>query len=297
MKKLLAMALALALLCAAACAEIDLTGMSDEELAALQERLNAETQARNPDAEPTPHVPVSIHPSPDKYTWYIQDYVGRNVAGFGYTSMGGNRMERYGQGYLKFIFVTEDGTYLDIEDEEMLKQYVVAGQSPEPNTEMKIAFETDSDGEEYDFLVDYQSIGEIDLLVRRIDGTVGEPVGAELVAIEPSPDKYTWHIKNYVGKNLATFGYTSIGEDRMDEYGHARLKLVLVTDDGSYIEPTDEEMLKQYYVTSQDIAPNSEMRLTFMTDSDGEEYSNLVESQTYKSITLYVKKLPDKGIE
>ena len=152
-----------------------------------------------------------------------------------------------------------------------------------------------NDGEEYDYLIDFQSVEEIDLLVRRIDGTLaGEPVGVELTAIEPSPDKYTWHIKSYVGKNLATFGYTSIGEDRMDEYGHARVKFVLVTDDGSLIDPTDEEALKQYYVTAQDVAPNSEMHLTFMTDSSGEEYSNLVDTQSYKSITLYVKKLPDE---
>ncbi len=296
MKKLLAWVLALALLCAAACAEIDLSGMSDEELSALREQLDAEAQARNPDeAEPTPRAPVSINPSPDKYTWYIQDYVGRNAAGFGYTSMGGDRLESYGHGHLKFVFVTENGAYLDFTDEETLKQYVVIGQSLEPNTEMKLAFETDSDGEEYDYLIDFQSVEEIDLLVRRIDGTLaGEPVGVELTAIGPSPDKYTWHIKSYVGKNLATFGYTSIGEDRMDEYGHARVKFVLVTDDGSLIDPTDEEALKQYYVTAQDVAPNSEMRLTFMTDSSGEEYSNLVDTQSYKSITLYVKKLPDE---
>ena len=36
---------------------------------------------------------VTIKTSPDKYTWYIKDYVGKNVASFGYTSMGGHRMD------------------------------------------------------------------------------------------------------------------------------------------------------------------------------------------------------------
>lgn len=295
MKQLIALALAFVLLCAAACAEIDLSGMRDEELTALREQLDAELMQRNPDPEPdVPHVPVSVNPSPDKYTCYIQDYVGRNVAGIGYTSIGGDRLEKYGRGYLKLILVTEDGGYLDIEDEEALKRYVVAGQSLAPNTEMKLAFETDSDGEEFDYLVNFQSIVEIDLLVRRVDGeTAGEAVGAEMVPIDPSPDKYTCHIKNYVGKNLASFGYTSYGEDRMDEYGKGRVKFTLVTDDGAFIDPTDNEQLKEYYVTAQDVAPNSEMRLTFMTDSDGEEYSNLVDSQTYENITLYVHRLPE----
>ena len=44
-------------------------------------------------------------------------------------------------------------------------------------------------------------------------------------------------------------------------------------------------------VTRQDVAPNSVIRLTFMKDSKGNEYSNLVQSQSYESITLYVHKL------
>ena len=35
------------------------------------------------------HEEVEVKQSPDKYTWYIKDYVGKNVAAFGYTSMGG----------------------------------------------------------------------------------------------------------------------------------------------------------------------------------------------------------------
>ena len=38
----------------------------------------------------------------------------------------------------------------------------------------------------------------------------------ETITIKDSPDKYTWYIKNYVGKNCASIGYTSMGGDRMD---------------------------------------------------------------------------------
>ena len=32
----------------------------------------------------------------------------------------------------------------------------------------------------------------------------------ESITIKNSPDKYTWYIKNYVGKNCASIGYTSM---------------------------------------------------------------------------------------
>ena len=53
------------------------------------------------------------------------------------------------------------------------------------------------------------------------------------IKIKDSPDKYTWYIKNYVGKNCASFGYTSLGGDRMDHYGASYLELIFLTEDGS----------------------------------------------------------------
>lgn len=235
---------------------------------------------------------TSVKSSPDKYTWYIQDYVGRNVASVGYTSLGGDRLERYGAGVLEFIFVTEDGSYLDYEDEAVLRQYIVVDQNLKPNTEMKLTLQKDSKGKEYDNLVEYQSIETIDLKVRRLDGSMtGEAVNAEMIAIKASPDKYTWYMRNYVGKNVASFGYTSLGGNRMDAYGAGYIKLNFIADDGAYIDPENYDLLKQYVVTRQDVAPNTEIRLTFMKDSKGKEYSNLVQSQNYESITLHVHKL------
>lgn len=286
MKKLLIMLMAVLMLLSAAQAEVDLSEMDRDELIELRDRVNAAITASEPDA---PHVPVAVDPSPDKYTWYIQDYIGRNTAGFGYTSLGGDRLEEYGHGHMEFCFITEDGSYLDFTDKEALSRYVVVDQSPAPNTELKLSFETDSDGEEFEYLVDHQSIETIDLWVCRI-GEEAKP-SANPTQILPSPDKYTWYMKDYVGKNVYSFGYTSLGGDRMDEYGHGHIKLVFVANDGAYLDPEDEEILKQYVVTGQDVAPNSEIRMTYMKNSDGEEYSNLIDTQTYESITLYVTRI------
>lgn len=266
---------------------IDYDSLTDSELEQVIQEATTERRSRQ-----KPHVPVAINASPDKYTWYVQDYIGRNVAGFGYTSLGGDRLERYGAGYLEFVFVTEDGMFIDIEDEALLQKYVVTGQNIAPNTEIKYVYSKDSKGKEYSNLVDYQSVRQIDLTVRRLDGIMaGDPITFELIPISPSPDKYTHFIRNYVGKNIASFGYTSLGGDRRDSYNQGNIRLNLVPDDGTYIDPENIDILKQYVVISQDVSPNSQTRLTFTKDSNGEEYSNLVESQTYENITLYVHKL------
>ena len=285
MKKILVLVLAV-LLCFGAQAETDFPGLFIDAVGGLIDQVSAVIEGKAPGVG---HVPEKVNPSPDKYTWYIQDYVGRNAAGFGYTSLGGDRLEQYGHGYMEFCFITPDGSYLDFSDEKALSKYVVIGQSPAPNTELKLTFETDSDGNEYDFLVDHQSIEVIDLLVQKIGEDTGDY--RELTQILPAPDKYTRYMRDYVGKNVFSFGYTSLGGDRMDAYGQGYMEFVFVADDGAYLDPEDEELLKQYVVTGQDIAPNTEIRMTFMKDSDGNEYSNLVQSQTYEKITLYVTRL------
>ncbi|MGN1170007.1 MAG: hypothetical protein ACI4RB_07785, partial [Acutalibacteraceae bacterium] len=51
------------------------------------------------------------------------------------------------------------------------------------------------------------------------DNTVSETT----IAIKASPDKYTWYIKNYVGKNCASIGYTAMDGKRRDEYGKGKV--------------------------------------------------------------------------
>lgn len=236
-----------------------------------------------PPSEPT----VTIKNSPDKYTWYIKNYVGKNCASIGYTSLGGDRMDEYGNGYIKLVLVTPDGASIDIETNDDLKQYVVTGQSLAPNTELKYVFDTDSDGNEYDSLVSWQNYEEIVLCVKKV-GT-HEETTLGLTAIDPSPDKYTWYIRDYVGRNLASCGYLSLGGDFRDKYGGGSIKFVIVPSDGTFIDPEDTELLKSYVVTGQSIAPNTEMTYTFSTDSEGNEYDNLVNSQNIKEIELTVK--------
>ena len=230
-------------------------------------------------------------PSPDKYTYYVQNYVGKNLASIGYTSLGGDRLEAYGAGHIEFGFVTEDGAFIDIEDESQMQQYVVAAQSCAPNTEFKLVYQQNSSGEEYSNLIDSQTIEHIDLYLVKAGSPISEV--PEMTVINPAEDKYTYFIRDYVGKNLANLGYTSLGGTRNDKYGAAYIQFVLVADDGAYIDPSNTDQLKQYVVTGQDVTPNSEMKLIYSRNSKGEEYSNLVDSQTYNKITLYVHKLDD----
>lgn len=67
----------------------------------------------------------SLNSSTDKHIQYINNYVGRNLASFGYTSIVGSRLDTIGAGTIQFVFVTPDGSYIDPEDEESLKGYTV----------------------------------------------------------------------------------------------------------------------------------------------------------------------------
>lgn len=237
---------------------------------------------------------IVINTSPDKYTWYIKNYVGKNCASIGYTAMSGKRMDTYGEGLVELVFVCPDGSYVDVETEDVLKEYSVVKQNIAPNSILKLVFDKDSEGNEYDNLVASQSYEEIVLCVKK--NSEKEQKTIDLTEIKPSPDKYTWYIADYVGRNLASCGYTSMGGDLMHKYGEGIIELVIVADDGSFIDPEDTEALKNYVVTGQSIAPNTELKLTFDKDSDGVEYDNLVESQNIEEIELTVKRLSTDAV-
>ncbi len=259
------------------------TGSSDSSRV---EKIREEDKAKN-EATSTSEKQdsFSLKASPDKYTQYVDKYIGLNAANVGYTSMGGERLIEIGSGHLKITYVTPDGSYVGPEDEERLKDYVVVDQSIEPNTEVQLTFETDSSGKEFDGLVEHQSYSKIDLLVKKVGS---DDPNITLTQIDPSPDKYTYYIQDYVGKNLGSVGYLSLGGGYMDAYGPGVIELKPVAEDGSFIDVSDETILQQYVVTGQNVAANSEMKYTFDVDSDGNEYSNLVDTKTYDSITLNV---------
>ena len=245
---------------------------------------NSENKIENKTSS-TERSAVTIKPSPDKYTWYVNNYVGKNCASIGYTSIGGDRMDSYGAGYIELIYVSPDGSYVDIQDEEALKQYVVTGQSLSPNTEIKYTFEVDSEGNEFDNLVATKNIDEIVLSVDKVGQKQNN--ADQSTSISLSPDKYTYYVADYVGRNLADCGYTSIAGSRMVKYGNAIIELIIVSNDGSFIDPNESELLKNYVVTSQNIAPNTEIKVTYATDSNGVEYL-WTETQTIEKIELYV---------
>lgn len=109
--------------------------------------------------------------------------------------------------------------------------------------------------------------------------------------IKPSPDKYTWYVKDYRGMNAASVGYTALDELRHDRHGSGTLGIVYVSAEGAYINPTDEEGLKQYVVYDQNLKPNTEIKLEFLKQEDGTEYDNLVASESQEEIVLAVKKI------
>lgn len=109
-------------------------------------------------------------PSRDRYTFYIADYTGRNLASAGYESLGGNFMDAYGPAVIKLDIITEDGSYVDISDASQLQQYVVVTQSVEPGTELDITYLKKENGEEYSNLIDHQNIDSITLNVKKISG-------------------------------------------------------------------------------------------------------------------------------
>ena len=236
---------------------------------------------------------MEIQASPDKYTWYIKNYVGKNAASFGYTSVGRDRLEGYGDGYVELILLTPGGEFVDIEDKEELKNWYVIAQCPAPNSELKYTFYVDEDGEEYDGVVEHQNIEEVVLAIAPVGSTPEPP---QLTEIKPSPDRYTDYIRDYVGRNLMQCGYTSAGGDRLDRYQDALVQLNLVTEDGSYVDIENKKVLQNYVVTGQSIRPNTELKWTFYVDADGEEYDGIVETQTIEEIDLYVRQLDPNAV-
>ena len=77
-------------------------------------------------------------------------------------------MDSYGAGYIQFLIVSDDGSYVDPQDTEALKNYVVTGQNISPNTELKYVYETDDEGNEDDDFIESQNIEEIELYVSPV---------------------------------------------------------------------------------------------------------------------------------
>lgn len=230
--------------------------------------------------------------STDRHVDYVNKYIGLNAATVGYTSLGGQRRDYIGQGNVLIEYVTEDGTYVGVKNEEDLKNWKVVTQSPAPNTEVKFVYSNDGeeDADPSDGHLSWMNLFRIELGVVPVGS---KDKGPELTDINLPSDKYTFYIRDYVGKNLRAVGYTSLGGDYRDAYGDANIQLVIAPEDGSYIDIEDEGTdLSKYVITGQSIPANTEVQVTYEQGSDGEDY-HWADTQSVTQITLNVRALEE----
>lgn len=104
--------------------------------------------------------PAKTKPSPDKYTWFIKDYVGRNASDSCSYRLNDECMEDYGDSTLTIKFVTADGSKVS---KDNVSNYIVTDQSVDPDTQLTLVYE-----EGYDY-VKSQNIEEIVLNMKPIN--------------------------------------------------------------------------------------------------------------------------------
>ncbi len=114
---------------------------------------------------------MSILSSPDKYTFYIKDYVNMNLGNVGTYkdydwTYGPGYYDKYGNALVKLNIVADDGSFVDYTNIDSRKDYRVVSQSPEPNTELKLTFKKYSDGREQE-TVESQTVDTITLNVTK----------------------------------------------------------------------------------------------------------------------------------
>ena len=205
---------------AAAEGNIDLSSMSYDELIGLSHQIIDELTSRpewngtSSDKHEIPEAtktPVSeTENKVNIISTKVKNYVGLNLISCGYTSMGGDLRDKYGDTNLALVLLSPDGTFIDPNDKKQLQAYTVIDQKPAPNTPFDISTSIDGD------MVN-KGYEEIILIVNK----TGEDIQAapELHDVRPSPDKSIQFVKNYTGRNLDTVGYTTMGGKRYDQYG------------------------------------------------------------------------------
>ena len=107
---------------------------------------------------------------------------------------------------------------------------------------------------------------------------------------------YTYQIRNYVGKNVASVGKMS-GDQLIDEYSSGEVRITLVTQDGMLVLQNDEKTKKGYTVVDQSVAAGSNIAVVHLRDSRGKPYSNLVDYQSVEEILLYIAPVGAEGFK
>ena len=70
--------------------------------------------------------------------------------------------------------IDESGEYIDANDRDVLKQYIVVDQDIAVNTKLKFKYKVDNDGVESENMVESQNYEEITLKVRKLDDALIE---------------------------------------------------------------------------------------------------------------------------
>lgn len=215
-------------------------------------------------------------------TYEIKNYVGRNLASIGECNLD-YKADKYGEGELRLVFVTESGMIIPADNEEIQKQYTVVKQSIDAGTELKVTYQDNS----YMSLVDYQSFDEIILYASQIGDNSHLPAATKIF---PTEERGEYHIRDYVGRNAAAFGDDYLGA-RIDKYGEGELRLTFTLENGEFVEADDIDSLKAYIVVSQDIEPNEELKFEYETYRFGMMKDYHIVGQNYEEINLTVRKI------
>ncbi len=260
--------------------EHDLDSMTMEEIRSYVKELESENQSLREQLETAGSVDRGAEQETKAITGsivtdYVKDYIGFNLSSVGYTSMGGDRRDYYGNETLKLILVSPDGAFVDPDDEDQLQSYTVVSQTPAPGEEVICYY----DDEENIVNINYN---EVVLGLQKIGIAEEMP---QITQISPSTDKEQQFVKDYVGRNLATCGYTALNGNRYDTYATSeqRVQLSITDESGAVVDPSSQEMLKHYIVTGQSPEANSQMKFAYSVDSDGEES---ITGQTVNNILL-----------
>lgn len=128
----------------------------------------------------------------------------------------------------------------------------------------------------------------ITLIVILVSGGSSKTDEKRPLTTKTSSDKYTWYIKDYVGRNASSVCTYRTNKECMDNYGKGAVTINFITEDGSNI---NSDNISKYRVTDQNIDPDTELKLEFKKSSSGKEYENLIESQSIEEIDVNVERI------
>lgn len=227
------------------------------------------------------HTPETVKVSDDAHITYMKDYVGMNLANAAYEAMSGAIRVQYMpdklSGSIKVLVSTPDGKSLSPDD---MKNYYIVAQSIEPNSVISTSYRLD-DGEETKY-IGHTTPSAIRFNVVPV-GTEPTDEDLNITKLNVSEDANAEYIRDYRGLNLGSIGEIYPGDNGVrEDYADTDVVLVPNSVDGSYIDPSDEENLKNYVIISQDVAPNSKITITYDEDNS---YST---SQTISTINVSV---------